>query len=109
MNNNLHQIQIVMNYLLSTSPNTAIRLGTIHDPDTKLKVTVVDLLKSKFKPRKGEKRFFVTAGTETLAFETQGYCKHRELLILEMVAWYCVYLGLLEAQIHSSLPWLKLA
>lgn len=97
------------NYLLSTSNDVAIKLGTIHDPDTKLKVTVIDLLKSKFKPSKGEVRFFVTAGKETLAFETQGYRKHRKLLILEMVAWYCVYLGLLEAQIHSSLPMLKIA
>jgi putative NADPH-quinone reductase len=99
---------MMTNYLLSTSHNTTLKLGTIHDPDTKLKVTVFDLLKSKFKPRKGEVRFFVTAGNETLAFETQGYSKHRKLLILQMVAWYCVYLGLLEAQIHSSLPLLKM-
>ncbi len=78
--------------------------GTIHDPNTKLKVKVFDLLKSKFVPKKGEVSFFVTAGEEKLAFETKGYKRHRELLILQMVAWYCIYLGLIEAQIHSSLP-----
>jgi hypothetical protein len=97
------------NYLLSTTTYTDTKLGTIHDPDTKLKVTVIDLLKSTFKPRKGEVAFFVTAGNKKLAFETQGYRKHRKLLILQMVAWYCVYLGLLEAQIHSSLPLLRIA
>ncbi|UEG51592.1 hypothetical protein LLH06_11475 [Mucilaginibacter daejeonensis] len=97
------------NYLLSISANSTVKKGTIHDPDTKLKVAVVDLLRSKFKPSKGELSFYVTAGKETLAFETQGYSKHRKLLVLQMVAWYCVYLGLLEAQIHSSLPMLKLA
>jgi hypothetical protein len=100
---------MMTNYLLSTSPDADLQLGTIHDPETKLKVTVIDLLKSKFKPRKGEVQFFVTAGEETLAFETQGYRKHRKLLILQMVAWYCVYLGLLEAQIHSTLPLLRIA
>ncbi|QJD96771.1 hypothetical protein HH214_13290 [Mucilaginibacter robiniae] len=84
--------------------NDAVKNSTIHDPQTKLKVTVCDMLKSKFKPRKGEVRYFVTAGQETLAFETQGYKRHRKLLILHMVAWYCMYLGLMEAQIHSSLP-----
>jgi len=49
-------------------------------------------------------RFFVTAGDETLAFETKGYKRHRKLLILQMISWYCIYLGLIEAQIHSTLP-----
>ncbi|WP_345951626.1 MULTISPECIES: hypothetical protein [unclassified Mucilaginibacter] len=97
------------NYLLSTSTDAALKLGTIHDPDTKLKVTVIDLLSSTYKPRKGEVSFYVTAGNKKLAFETQGYRRHRKLLILQMVAWYCVYLGLLEAQIHSSLPLLRIA
>ncbi|MVN91659.1 hypothetical protein [Mucilaginibacter aquatilis] len=92
------------NYLLSTSNNQRQKLGTIHDPDTKLKVTVVDLLTAPFKPSKGEVRFFVTDGDTQLAFETRGYSKHRKVLILQMIAWYCLYLGLIEAQIHSTLP-----
>jgi hypothetical protein len=93
------------NYFVSLTRNAAPKNGgTIHDPSTKLKVKVVDLLKSKFVPQKGEVSFFVTAGDETLAFETKGYKHHRQLLILQMVAWYCMYLGLMEAQIHSSLP-----
>jgi hypothetical protein len=92
------------NYLLSISDNNALSDSTIHDPNTKLKVRVVDTIKSKFKPSKGEVRFFVTAGNETIAFETRGYKKHRELLILHMISWYCVYLGLLEAQIHENWP-----
>lgn len=97
------------NYLLSISASNTSKKGIIHDPDTKLKVTVVDLLRSKFKPRKGEVRFFVTAGKQSFAFETQGYSKHRKLLVLQMIAWYCLYLGLLEAQIHSTLPLLRTA
>lgn len=92
------------NYLISISKNEALKDGTIHDPNSKLKVKAFDLLRSRFKPRKGEVRFFVTSGTETIAFETQGYNKHRQLLILQMISWYCIYLGLIEAQIHSTWP-----
>jgi hypothetical protein len=92
------------NYLISIPKAEAVQNGTIHDPSSKLKVKVVDLLKSRFTPSTGEKRFFVTTGDETLAFETKGYKKHRELVILQMIAWYCLYLGLIEAQIHSSWP-----
>ena len=92
------------NYLISISKNQALKDGTIHDPKSKLKVKVFDLLQSRFKPRKGEVRFFVTAGDETLAFETEGYDKHRQLLILQMISRYCIYLGLIEAQIHSTWP-----
>jgi len=91
-------------YLLSIPNDEVLKDGTIHDPKTKLKVKVYDLLKSKFKPSKGEVRFFVTAGNETIGFETEGYKKHREILILHMISWYCVYLGLLEAQIHANWP-----
>jgi hypothetical protein len=93
------------NYLISISDdNGASKKGTIHDPGSKLKVKVFDLLKPNFKPRKGEVQYFVTAGDDTLAFETEGYKKHRQLLILTMISRYCIYLGLFEAQIHSSLP-----
>lgn len=93
------------NYLISISKNETSSDGIIHDPKSKLKVKAFDLLRARFKPSKGEVRFFVTAGDETtLAFETQGYNKHRQLLVLQMISWYCIYLGLIEAQIHSSLP-----
>ncbi|TFF34115.1 hypothetical protein [Mucilaginibacter psychrotolerans] len=95
------------NYMISIANDDAVKNGIIHDPATKLKVKAFDLLKSRFKPRKGEVRFFVTAGKEKLAFETQGYHKHKQLLILHMISIYCVYLGLLEAQIHASLPGLR--
>jgi hypothetical protein len=92
------------NYLLSISNDEVLKDGTIHDPDTKLKVKVFDMLQNKFKPKKGEVRFFVTAGNDTIAFETDGYKKHRQLLILQMISWYCVYLGLFEARIHEYPP-----
>jgi hypothetical protein len=92
------------NYLLSIANNETLKDGVIHDPHTKLKVKVYNSIESKFKPSKGEVRFFVTAGTKTIAFETKGYKKHAELLILHMISWYCVYLGLLEAQIHANWP-----
>ena len=92
------------NYLLAISNDEALKAGTIHDPVSKLKVKVFNLLRSTFKPSKGEVRFFVTSGSKTLAFETQGYKKHRELLILQMISWYCVYLGLLEPRIHANWP-----
>ena len=91
------------NYFISISKEQPLKNGTIHDPNSKLKVKACDL-KSTFKPSKGEVSFFVTAGPETLAFETKGYKKHRELLILQMISWYCIYLELFEAQIHSTLP-----
>jgi len=92
------------NYLLSISNNEVLKDSTIHDTGTKLKVRVFDSVKSKFKPREGEVRFFVTAGSETIAFETRGYKRHRELLILHMISWYCMYMGLFEAQIHANWP-----
>jgi hypothetical protein len=92
------------NYLISIPGNPAIDDEIIHDPVSKLKVKAFNLLRSKFKPSKGEVRFFVTSGKEKLAFETKGYKKHRKILILQMIAWYCLHLGLIEAQIHSALP-----
>lgn len=94
------------NYLITVagSGNDEMGRGTIHDPGSKLKVKAFDLFKNTFQPRKGEVRYFVTAGEKTLAFETEGYKKHRQLLILQMIARYCIYLGLIEAQIHSQLP-----
>jgi hypothetical protein len=92
------------NYMISISNADVLRDGTIHDPRSKLKVKAYDLLKSRFKPSIGEVRFFVTAGNETLAFETEGYKRHRQLLILQMISRYCVYLGLFEARIHSTFP-----
>ena len=95
----------MLNYLISIPKNGTLTKETIHDPESKLKIKVFDLIKSKFRPKNGEVRYFVTAGKETLAFETEGYSKkHRKLLILQMIAWYCVYLGLLEAQIHANWP-----
>jgi hypothetical protein len=92
------------NYLISISKNDPLKDGTIHDPNSKLKVKVFDLLKSRFSPSKGEVSFFVTSNQETLAFETKGYQKHRKLLVLQMISWYCLYLGLIEAQIHTTWP-----
>lgn len=92
------------NFLISISKNAAIENGTIHDPQSKLKVQVFDPCMPGVTQSKGEIRFFVTSANETLAFETKGYKRHRKLLILQMIAWYCIYLGLIEAQIHSTLP-----
>jgi hypothetical protein len=92
------------NFFISVTKNGCDKKDTIHDPISKLKVKVFDPIKSKLIPRKGEIRFFVTAGAETLAFETEGYKRHRELLILEMISRYCVYLGLFKAQIHPAWP-----
>ena len=95
----------MFNFLISIPKNGALKKETIHDPESKLKIKVHDRLISKSAPAKGEVRYFVTAGDEKLAFETEGYTKkHRHLLVLQMIAWYCSYLGLLEAQIHASLP-----
>ena len=95
----------MFNFLISIPKNGAFKKETIHDPESKLKIKVFDRLISKPAPAKGEVRYFVTAGDETLAFETEGYTKkHRNLLILQMISWYCVYLGLLEAQIHANWP-----
>ena len=91
------------NYLISISQNEALN-GVIHDIKSQLKVKAFNLSKTSFKPQKGEIQFFVTAGKSSLAFETRGYKKHRELLILQMISWYCVYLGLIQARIHTHLP-----
>ena len=92
------------NYLIAISETQNAMAATIHDSKSKLKVKAFDLVRSKFNPCKGEVRFFVTAGKKVLAFETEGYKKHRQLLILQMISWYCMYLGLFEAQIHATLP-----
>lgn len=100
-------ISVMLNYLISISKTGASKKETIHDPKSKLKIKVVDLVKSKFVPKKGEVRYFVTNGDETLAFETDGFKRHRTLLILQMIAWYCIYLGLINAEIHSTLPFMS--
>jgi len=92
------------NYMISISKNEKPNDGIIHDMPSKLKVKAYNL-QSRFTPSKGEVRFFVTAGNQTLAFETQGYNKQRKLLILQMISTYCIYLGLFEAQIHANLPY----
>jgi hypothetical protein len=92
------------NYLISIHPGEVGQNEIIHDPNSKLRIKAIDLENSNFKPSKGEVSYFVTAGKETFAFETQGYKKQRQLNILHMIAWYCMYLGLLEAQIHSTWP-----
>ena len=92
------------NYMISISNTDVLKDGIIHDPCSKLKVKAFDLLSAQFVPNKGEVCFFVTAGDEQLAFETRGYKRHREVLILEMISRYCIYLGLMEAQIHSTWP-----
>jgi len=92
------------NYLISISKNELPNNGIIHDIRSKLKVKAFNPIKSRFTPHKGEVQFFVTAGKETLAFETQGYNRQHKLLILQMISWYCIYLGLIEAQIHASWP-----
>ena len=92
------------NYLISISKNDAHTAGIIHDLKNKLKVKAFDLVKSTYSPNKNEVRFFVTDGNKKFVFETEGYKKHRELLILHMISWYCVYLGLLEARIHPHWP-----
>jgi hypothetical protein len=91
------------NYLIAIPKTETPWAGTIHDMKTKLKVKAFNV-KSKFKPSKGEVSFFVTAGEKILAFETRGYNKHRQLLILQMISWYCMYIGLFEAQIHATFP-----
>ncbi|MES2278207.1 MAG: hypothetical protein V4592_19410 [Bacteroidota bacterium] len=93
------------NYFISIGKNTVAQQGTIHDPCSKLKVKVTDMVKSQFKPHEGEVQYFVTSGKETLAFETRGYNKHRTMLILQMIAAYCLYLGLIDAQFHATLPY----
>jgi hypothetical protein len=103
----LHKLtdSFMHNYLLSISNDEVLKASTaIHDPETKLKVKIFARLKSTFEPKKGEVRYFITAGDKTIAFETEGYKKHRQLLILQMISWYCVYLGLFEAQIHANWP-----
>jgi len=92
------------NYLISISKNEALKNGVIHDPCSRLKVKAFDLGKANFNPCKNEVAFYVTAGEEALAFETRGFKEHHQLLILQMISWYCIYLGLIEAQIHSSWP-----
>jgi hypothetical protein len=104
-NAGIYNISVMSNYLISiVNNNETLKDEIIHDPSSKLKVKVVDLVKSKLTPSKGEIRYFVTSGDETLAFETKGYKKHRKLLILHMISWYCLYLGLIEAQIHANWP-----
>ena len=99
-----YTLPIMLNFLLSLTKSGPDKTSTIHDPKSKLKIRVFDTLRSSFKPKKGEVQYFVTAGDKTLAFETEGYKKHRTVLILEMIAWYCLYLGWIEAQIHSTWP-----
>ena len=91
------------NYLISISGSDARNSCTIHDIRSKLKVKASNL-RSHFKTKKGELSFFVTAGKEKLAFQTEGYGKQHQLLVLQMISWYCVYLGLIEAQIHATVP-----
>ena len=99
----------MQNYLLAIPNDPDYNAGTIHDPKSKLKIKVFDTLNSRFTPSKGEVRFSVTSANRTIEFETEGYKKHWELLILQMISWYCIYLGLIEAQIHYNWPEVSVA
>jgi len=92
------------NYLIAISQTKKSIAATIHDSKSKLKVKAFESVRPTFKPSKGEVGFFVTAGKRIFAFETEGYQKHRQLLILQMISWYCVYLGLLDPRIHADFP-----
>lgn len=96
-----------MNYLISVAKNENSIASTIHDMGSKLKVRAFDLINSAFIPNKGEVVFFVTSGNQKLAFETLGYNKHHEVLILQMISWYCIYNELPEPQIHTKWPHLS--
>jgi len=101
------EIRIIMsNYLITTSVQDVTSADVIHDVNSRLKVRAINLLHSVFTPSKGEVRFFVTAGDNKVAFETKGYRRHREDLILHMISWYCVYSGWLDnARIHLTMPY----
>jgi hypothetical protein len=94
------------NYLISIPQSGTLKKNTIHDAETKLKVGVFDLLKARFKPKKGEVHYYASTenGDLLLAFETEGYQKHKNLLVLDMIARYCIYLGVSEACIHATFP-----
>ena len=95
------------NYFIAISPNSSEQKDTIHDAESKLKIGVFNLFNSAFKPKKGEVHYYVSdQHTDLLlAFETEGYQrKHKNLLVLDMIARYCVYLGFGEAIIHSTFP-----
>ncbi|WP_214070272.1 hypothetical protein [Mucilaginibacter sp. dw_454] len=92
------------NYLISIPQSQTKVTATIHDQKSNLKVKAVKLATLTYKTAKGEVSFFVTIGKKILAFETKGYNKHRQLLILQMISCYCMYMGWVEAQIHATLP-----
>ena len=92
------------NYLISIPQDSDKVAATIYDKENKLKINAVETAKTTYKTAKGEVSFFVTTEKKILAFETKGYNKHRQLLILQMIAWYCMYMGWVEAQIHATLP-----
>jgi hypothetical protein len=94
----------MQNYFLSIPNDELPEERAIHDVEAKLKVRVFEKAKSIFAPKKGEKRFFITSGKKTIAFETEGYSKHRQLAILQMIAWYCLYCGMPDASIHPNWP-----
>lgn len=94
------------NYLISIPQSGTPEKNIIHDTETKLKVGVFDLFKAGFIPQKGEVHYYVSSRNTDLllAFETQGYKKHKNLLVLDMIANYCIYFGFGEAIIHSTFP-----
>ena len=94
-------------YLISICNDRKPYTETIHHPGSKLKIGVFEADPHRFEPRKGEVYYFVSekAGSKYLGFETVGYSRgHKRLTILTMISWYCVYFGLIEPQIHASLP-----
>ena len=97
---------MISKYLISISHSGAINKETIHDPESKLKIGVIDLLSAAFKPKKGELHYFVSDQNNQLllAFETEGYKAHKTILVLDMIARYCVYLGFVHAKIQSTMP-----
>lgn len=97
----------MLNYLISVSKFGDNTVSTIHDAGSKLKVKAFDMINSAFIPSKGEVTFFVTSGGDQLAFETRGYNKHHEVLILQMISWYCIYNELSQPQIHAEWPLLS--
>jgi hypothetical protein len=94
----------MQNYFLSIPNDELPEEQAIHDRDTRLKLRVFNKASSVLAPKKGEVRYFITSGESIVAFETEGFRKHGQVAILQMIAWYCLYRGMPDAAIHNNWP-----
>jgi len=90
-------------YLLASDTHDAGR-EVIHSRDTGLRVRVIDLNTTPFRPSNSEIQLFGYAGDKLLGFETINVSPDDALDVLDAIKWYARYIDYPEMEILPEDP-----